>query len=144
MLLLLLLSCQPTSDLILSDDLDGVHWEGEFSWSSAPEEAAGVVEFDLNEEDDGTFLGEFVYTSAALELVYEVTGRIDDGVLTLTQTAVLHTEDLGTHTACEGDYVLTLAEDGESLSGEYFPRTPACIHDTGVANFTQLHVAETP
>jgi hypothetical protein len=93
------------------------------------------VEFDLEEGDDGELIGAFVYTSDRTEIAYEVTGRVDNGALTLTQTAVLDTEDLGERTACEGDYVLAFDDDAGALTGSYFARTPECQGYIGKATF---------
>lgn len=135
LVLMLLLSCTPTGLELVADDLHGVHWEGEFAWSTAGAgEVPGLVEFDLNQEADGAYSGEFRYTSPTTTILYSVEGTASGDVLTVTQTEVLASEDLDDRTACLGDYVL--AFDGDSLSGEYFPRTEACLGDTGLAHFT--------
>ena len=134
MFLLLLLSCRPVELELISADLHGVHWEGDFAWSTAAEgDEPGLVEFDLNEEEDGSYTGEFRYTSLTTSILYAVEGSVQGDVLTLTQQEVLGSEDLGERVACLGDYVL--AFDGDTLSGEYFPRTEACMEDTGLATF---------
>lgn len=133
-MLFLLLSCVPNGIDLGVDDLHGLHWEGDFRWASeTADEPTGLVEFDLNEEEDGTYTGEFRYTGSDTTLVYAVEARTFGAMLTITQTEVFEAEDLGNRTACLGEYLL--AYDGETLSGEYFPQNEACLNDTGIATF---------
>lgn len=139
MLTLLLLACTPTP--LTDADVDAVEWTGEFTWTEVDVSAGadltdpGLVEFTLEADGDDAYTGSFHYADPDSEAFYAVSGRLDEGVLTLTQTAIVADVDLAPdHVWCQGDYVLTMDEHGD-LVGDYFPWSAGCMEYAGTVRF---------